>query len=62
MHHDSHLLHAGDVVLDLLDEAHLVQLIAAVLDVAQEHLGFANLNIFIVYISTFVSICDFHLG
>ena len=49
-HRDAHLLQAGDVVLDLLDEARLVQLIAAVLDVAQEHLGLANLHIFIVYI------------
>lgn len=46
MYRDTHLLQAGDVVLDLLDEAHLVQLIAAVLDVAQEHLGLANLETF----------------
>ena len=50
VYRDAHLLQAGDVVLDLLDEARLVQLIAAVLDVAQEHLGLANLHIFIVYI------------
>ena len=43
---DSHLLHAGDVVLDLLSESHLVQLISAVLDVAQEHPRLADLDIF----------------
>ena len=43
---DNHLLHAADVILDLLDEAHLVQLIAAVFDVAQEHPCLADLDIF----------------
>ena len=46
---DSHLLHAGDVVLDLLDESHLVQFIATVLDVAQEHPCLADLGMFKVF-------------
>ena len=50
MYRDAHLLQAHDVVPYLLDEARLVQLIAAVPDVAQEHLGLANLDIFNVYI------------
>ena len=60
---DSHLLHAGDVVLDLLDESHLVQLIAAVLDVAQEHPRLADLDIFKkiqdYYLSCYISTFSF---